>query len=55
MMLVLHYAVFCSVFFIDEIPSCKKIRTYAKQKPIQLKRHPLTVEADYEDLFANGM
>lgn len=46
---------FYSEIFIDGIPPCKKIRTYAKQKPIQLKQRYKTVEVDYENLFANGM
>lgn len=44
-----------SVFFVNELPSHKKVRTYAKQRPIQLKRRLLTVEVDYENLFTNGM
>ena len=46
---------FYSELFINELPDNKKIRTYAKQKPIQLKRHLRTVEVDYEKLFLNGM
>ena len=47
--------VFYSEIFINELPDNKKIRTYAKQKPVRLKRRLLTVEVDYENLFANGM
>jgi len=44
---------FCSDIFIDKPPHYKKIRTYAKQKPIRFKRH-LTDEVDYENIFTIG-
>ena len=46
--------IFYSELFISELPDNKKIKTYARQKPIRLKRH-LTVGVEYEDLFTNGM
>ena len=48
-----NFVVFCSEIFINKLLGDKKIRTYAKQRPVRLKRRLLNVEVDYWDIFSD--
>ncbi|XP_065885973.1 uncharacterized protein [Dysidea avara] len=37
--------------FIEAFSRCKKVRTYAKQRPVRMKKDYIAKEAEYEDFF----